>query len=49
MSSLLPIAREATQRIKQAFPDLPMIWGGIHPTSVPRSMSMTLRQIEERK
>jgi radical SAM superfamily enzyme YgiQ (UPF0313 family) len=35
MSSLLPIAREATQRIKQAFPDTPMIWGGIHPTSAP--------------
>lgn len=35
MSSLLPMAVEATRRIKQAFPDTPMVWGGIHPTSVP--------------
>jgi anaerobic magnesium-protoporphyrin IX monomethyl ester cyclase len=35
MSSLLPMAREATRRIKAAFPDIPMTWGGIHPTSVP--------------
>lgn len=35
MSSLLPMAVEATRRIKHAFPNVPMVWGGIHPTSVP--------------
>lgn len=35
MSSLLPMAKEATRRIQTAFPSKPIIWGGIHPTSVP--------------
>lgn len=35
MSSLLPMARELSRRIKQGFPDTPLVWGGIHPTSVP--------------
>jgi len=36
MSSLYPMAREVTQRIQQAFPGLPVVWGGIHPTSTPQ-------------
>ncbi len=35
MSSLFSMANEVTQRIKQRFPDLPVVWGGIHATSVP--------------
>lgn len=35
MSSLLPMALEATARIRKEFPGLPIVWGGIHPTSVP--------------
>jgi len=35
MSSLYPMALEATKRLKAAFPDTPILWGGIHPTSVP--------------
>ena len=35
MSSLYPIASEVTRRIKERFPDIPIIWGGIHPTSAP--------------
>lgn len=35
MSSLAPMAREVTKRIKKRFPDTPIVWGGIHPTSVP--------------
>ena len=35
MSSLLPMARELSRRVKQSFPDTPLVWGGIHPTSVP--------------
>jgi anaerobic magnesium-protoporphyrin IX monomethyl ester cyclase len=35
MSSLYPMALEATKRIKARFPRTPMIWGGIHPTSIP--------------
>ena len=35
MSSLYPMATEVTKRIKARFPDTPLIWGGIHPTSVP--------------
>lgn len=35
MSSLYPMAREVTQRIKKAFPGMPIVWGGIHPTSSP--------------
>jgi anaerobic magnesium-protoporphyrin IX monomethyl ester cyclase len=35
MSSLLPMAQEATRRIKAAFPSTPIVWGGIHPTSSP--------------
>jgi anaerobic magnesium-protoporphyrin IX monomethyl ester cyclase len=35
MSSLYPMALEATKRIKNAFPQTPIIWGGIHPTSSP--------------
>ena len=36
MSSLLPMARELTRRVKGAFPDVPVVWGGIHPTSDPQ-------------
>ena len=35
MSSLYPIASEVTRRIKERFPNVPIIWGGIHPTSAP--------------
>ena len=35
MSSLYPMALEATRRIKTALPQLPVVWGGIHPTSAP--------------
>ena len=35
MSSLFPMALEVTERIKKRFPDKPIVWGGIHPTSVP--------------
>ncbi len=35
MSSLYTMANEVTQRIKQRFPSLPVVWGGIHATSVP--------------
>ena len=35
MSSLYPIALEVTRRIQERFPHIPIIWGGIHPTSVP--------------
>ncbi len=35
MSSLYPIASEVTRRIKERFPNIPIIWGGIHPTSAP--------------
>ena len=35
MSSLYPIAKEVTRRIKERFPNIPIIWGGIHPTSAP--------------
>ena len=35
MSSLYPMALEATKRMKVAFPHIPIMWGGIHPTSVP--------------
>lgn len=35
MSSLLPMAIESTRRIKANFPQVPIVWGGIHPTSVP--------------
>jgi anaerobic magnesium-protoporphyrin IX monomethyl ester cyclase len=35
MSSLYPMALEATKRLKGEFPDIPLMWGGIHPTSVP--------------
>lgn len=34
-SSLHPMAKELTLRLKSAFPHLPVLWGGIHPTSVP--------------
>jgi anaerobic magnesium-protoporphyrin IX monomethyl ester cyclase len=37
MSSLYPMALEATKRVKGAFPDLPVVWGGIHPTSTPET------------
>jgi len=37
MSSLLSMADETTKRIKAAFPDTPMVWGGIHPTSTPET------------
>lgn len=35
MSSLLPMARHVTERIKARFPQTPVVWGGIHPTSDP--------------
>ncbi len=35
MSSLFPMAKEVTRRIKDAFPRTPIVWGGIHPTSCP--------------
>jgi len=35
MSSLLPMTREVTARVRREFPDVPVVWGGIHPTSVP--------------
>jgi anaerobic magnesium-protoporphyrin IX monomethyl ester cyclase len=35
MSSLYPMAKELNKRIKARFPSLPIVWGGIHPTSVP--------------
>ena len=35
MSSLFPMAKEVSDRIKQAFPETPIMWGGIHPTSCP--------------
>jgi radical SAM superfamily enzyme YgiQ (UPF0313 family) len=35
MSSLYPMAHEVTKRIKARFPGTPVVWGGIHPTSVP--------------
>ena len=35
MSSLLPMAKVVTERIKAAFPSTPIVWGGIHPTSCP--------------
>jgi len=36
MSSLLPMARHVSARIKERFPDTPLLWGGIHPTSDPQ-------------
>ncbi|NOY24265.1 MAG: B12-binding domain-containing radical SAM protein [Oligoflexia bacterium] len=35
MSSLLPMAQHVTARIQARFPDKPIVWGGIHPTSDP--------------
>lgn len=35
MSSLFPMALEVTRRIQRKFPGVPVVWGGIHPTSVP--------------
>jgi radical SAM superfamily enzyme YgiQ (UPF0313 family) len=35
MSSLYPMAREVTRRIRARFADTPVVWGGIHPTSDP--------------
>jgi radical SAM superfamily enzyme YgiQ (UPF0313 family) len=35
MSSLLPMTQELTRRVRTAFPETPVLWGGIHPTSVP--------------
>lgn len=35
MSSLFPMAKHVTARIKARFPDVPVLWGGIHPTSDP--------------
>lgn len=37
MSSLLSMARELTRRIQRAVPTVPVIWGGIHPTSTPET------------
>mgnify|MGYP001288730795 CR=1 FL=1 len=35
MSSLLPMAEELNRRVKSEFPGVPVVWGGIHPTSAP--------------
>lgn len=35
MSSLHQMSRELTRRLKHCFPETPIIWGGIHPTSAP--------------
>jgi len=35
MSSLLQMSEELTRRVKARFPTTPILWGGIHPTSVP--------------
>jgi anaerobic magnesium-protoporphyrin IX monomethyl ester cyclase len=35
MSSLYPMARSVTKRIQAALPGVPVVWGGIHPTSAP--------------
>ena len=35
MSSLFPMAKAVTKRIQARFHGTPIIWGGIHPTSVP--------------
>jgi len=35
MSSLYPMALELTKRVKSRFPHIPVVWGGIHPTSAP--------------
>ena len=35
MSSLLPMVEKISKDIRGAFPDIPLMWGGIHPTSVP--------------
>jgi radical SAM superfamily enzyme YgiQ (UPF0313 family) len=35
MSSLTCMAKELTARIRTDFPETPITWGGIHPTSVP--------------
>lgn len=35
MSSLLPMAKHVTAEIRHALPEVPVVWGGIHPTSVP--------------
>lgn len=35
MSSLYQMSRELTRRLKYCFPETPVLWGGIHVTSVP--------------
>ena len=35
MSSLFSMAKKVTEDIQAEFPELPIMWGGIHPTSVP--------------
>jgi anaerobic magnesium-protoporphyrin IX monomethyl ester cyclase len=35
MSSLFPMAKQLTERLNLDFPETPVLWGGIHPTSVP--------------
>ena len=35
MSSLLPMTQELTKRVRSEFKGTPVLWGGIHPTSVP--------------
>jgi radical SAM superfamily enzyme YgiQ (UPF0313 family) len=35
MSSLYSMAKDVTARLQSEFPDTPVMWGGIHPTSVP--------------
>ena len=35
MSSLFPMASAVTQRLQREFPAIPIVWGGIHPTSAP--------------
>lgn len=35
MSSLLPMATHVTEKMRARFPNTPIVWGGIHPTSDP--------------
>lgn len=35
MSSLLPMVQKITSELHEQFPDIPVCWGGIHPTSAP--------------
>ncbi len=35
ISSLFPMVEELTRRLRRRFPQTPILWGGIHPTSAP--------------